>query len=81
MEATLFMHAATPVVGPSMLDAPSDPNLEFLCVQQLEAAPFCENYAKLHFDVKRLEKGLNREWWNFWFLFSEKSEGIRNTVK
>ena len=55
------MHAATPVVGPSMLDAPSGPNLEFLCVQQLEAAPFCENQAKLYFDAKHLEKGLNRE--------------------
>ena len=32
------------------------PNL----VQQLDAAPFCENYKTLYFDAKHSEKGLNR---------------------
>ena len=31
-----------------------------LCVRQSDAAPFCENYAKLYFDAKHLKKGLNR---------------------
>ena len=26
----------------------------------IESCPFCENYAKLYFDAKHLEKGLNR---------------------
>ena len=56
------MHAATSVLAPTMLDAPSGPNLELLCVQQSGAASFCENYAKLNFDAKHLEKGLNRGW-------------------
>ena len=30
------------------------------CVRLSTAAPFCENYAKLYFDVKHLEKELNR---------------------
>ena len=34
------------------------PNLDLLCVQQLDAAPFCENYAKLYYDAKHLENGL-----------------------
>ena len=54
------MYAATPVLAANMLDAPSGPNLDLLCVQQSGAAPFCENYAELHFDAKHLEKGLNR---------------------
>ena len=44
------------------------PNVDLLCLWQSDAAPFCENYAKLYFDVKHLEKGLNRGWWNFWWL-------------
>ena len=36
------------------------PNVDLLCVRQSDAAPFCENYAKLYFDVKHLEKELNR---------------------
>ena len=36
------------------------PNLDLLCVQQSHAAPFCENYAKLYFNAKHLEKGSNR---------------------
>ena len=35
------------------------PNLDLFCVQQSNAAPFCKNYAKLYFDAKPLEKGLN----------------------
>ena len=38
----------------------SGPNLVLLCVWQSDAAPFCENYAKLYFDTKHSEKGLNR---------------------
>ena len=37
-------------------------NLDLLCIQQSDAIPCCENYAKLYFDTKSLEKGLNR-WW------------------
>ena len=62
MDSISFMQAATPVLAPTMLDAPSGPNLDLLCVQQSGAAPFCENYAKLYFDAKHLEKGLNRVW-------------------
>ena len=38
----------------------SGPNLDLLIFQQLDADPFCDNYVKLYFDVKHLEKGLNR---------------------
>ena len=72
MDSISFMHAATPVLAASMLDASSGPNLDLLCVQQSGAAPFCENYAKLYFDVKHLEKGLNRSWYNFWLPFFQK---------
>ena len=34
------------------------PNLDLLCVWQSDAVPFCENYTKLYFDAKHLEKGL-----------------------
>ena len=37
-----------------------DPYLDLLCIPQSDTAPFCENYAKFYFDVKHLEKGLNR---------------------
>ena len=62
MDSISFMQAATPVLAPTMLDAPSGPNLDLLCVQQSRAVSFCENYAKLYFDAKHLEKGLNRVW-------------------
>ena len=58
LDSISFLHAATPVLAPTMLDAPWGPNLDLLCVQQLGTAPFCENYAKLYFDAKHLEKGL-----------------------
>ena len=29
-------------------------------VRQSDVFPFCKNYAKLYFDAKHLEKGLNR---------------------
>ena len=41
------------------------PNLDLLCIWQSDTALFCENYAKLYFDAKYLEKGLNRGWLNF----------------
>ena len=62
MDSTLFMQAATPVLAPTMLDAPSGPNLDLLCVQQSGAGLFYEDYAKLYFNAKLLEKGLNRGW-------------------
>ena len=40
----------------------ADPNLDLLSVQQSDAVPFCENYTKLYFNAKHLEKGLNRGW-------------------
>ena len=45
-----------------MLDAPSGPNLDLLCVQQSGAATICENNSMLYFDAKHLEKGFNRGW-------------------
>ena len=38
------------------------PNLDLLFVRQSDAASFCENYAKLYFDAKLLEKVLNSGW-------------------
>ena len=55
-------------------NALSGPNLDLLCVQQLGAVLFCENYAKLYFDAKHLEKGLNWMWWDFWFPLSQKKK-------
>ena len=34
--------------------------LDLSCAGQSNTAPFCKNYAKLYFDAKHLEKGLNR---------------------
>ena len=36
------------------------PNLYLLCVWQSDTVTFCENYAKLYFYAKCLEKGLDR---------------------
>ena len=60
MDSISFMDAAIPVLAPTKLEATLGPNLYLLCVQQSGAAPFCENYAKLYFDAKHLEKGLIR---------------------
>ena len=49
------------LIGQSLEKCPG-PNLDLLCVRQSDATPFCENYAKLYFDAKHLEKGLNKEW-------------------
>ena len=38
------------------------PNLDFLCIQQSNAAITGKNYANLYFDAKHLVKGLNRGW-------------------
>ena len=43
-----------------------DLNLDLLCVRQLDAAPFCENYAKLYFDAKHLK----RDWIGGGAIFS-----------
>ena len=37
-------------------------NLGLLCIPESDACPFCENYAKLYYDTKHLEKRLNRGW-------------------
>ena len=50
-------------------DSFKPPNLHLLCIQQSDINPFCENYAKLCFDAKHLDKGLDREWWHFLCLF------------
>ena len=57
---------------PTVLDAPSNPNVDLFYVQQSSAALFCENYAKLYFGAKHSEKELNRGSWNFGFRFSKK---------
>ena len=36
------------------------PDLDLLCVRQSDTAPFCENYEKLYFNGKHIEKELNR---------------------
>ena len=45
--------------------------LDLYCVRLSSTAPFCEKYAKLYFDTKHLEKGLNRGG-GFGALFSKK---------
>ena len=45
------------------------PSVDLLRIQQSDAALFCENYAKLYFNAKRLEKGLNKGWRKIWFPF------------
>ena len=47
----------------------SGPNIDLLCIRQSDAASFCENYAKLYFDAKPLEKISNSAWSNFWCPF------------
>ena len=44
-------------------------NLDLLCIRRSYDTYLCENYAELSFDAEHLEKGLNREWWNFWCPF------------
>ena len=61
--------AIYPVLAPTMLDAASGPNLDLLCVQQSCTAHSCENYGKLYFDAKHLEKGLrNAHFSRYWKL-------------
>ena len=52
------------------------PNQDLVCVRQSDAAPFCENYAKLYFDAKRFE--LNRVSEIFGALFSKKVQFLAN---
>ena len=47
------------------------PNLDILYIQQLDV-PSCEKYAKLYFDAKYLEKGLNKGGEIFGALFFSK---------
>ena len=53
------------------------PNLD-LCVRQLDAAPFFENYAELYYDKKHLKKVQNRGWGNFWCSFFKQSALLDN---
>ena len=50
--------------------------LDLYCVRLSNAAAFCENYTKLYFDAKHLEKRLSRGGWGgaeiFGALFSKK---------
>ena len=46
---------------PSTFLLPAGHILDLYCIRLLNAAPFCENYTKLYFDAKHLEKGLNSE--------------------
>ena len=39
---------------------PAEHVLDLYFVRQSNATPFCKYYAKLYFDPKHLEKGLNR---------------------
>ena len=56
----------------------SRPNLDLFRIRQSNAAPSCKNYAKLYFDAKYIEKGVNRGWWNFWVPFFGKSALLAN---
>ena len=49
-------------------------DLDLLCVRQSDAAPFCENYTKLYFDAKHLEKKTN----SFFNFFYQKSAFLAN---
>ena len=69
-----FKNAATPTLAPTMLDGPSGLNVDLICIQQSGSAFFCKSYAKLYFDAKHFEKGLNKGWWNFCFPFFKKKK-------
>ena len=47
-------------------------SLDFLCIWELGTTPFCENYAKLYFDAKYLEKRVSRGGEIFVALFLKK---------
>ena len=47
--------------------------LDLFCFQLLNAVPFCKSYAKLYFDAKHLENGLNSGVENFGPLFFLKN--------
>ena len=64
----IFFKTSQFVFGPSMANW-AGPNLDLLCVWQLDTTHFCEKYPKLYFDAKHLQKGLKRGWWNFWCFF------------
>ena len=57
------------VVAVTIVTTVVRPYLDLLWIWQLDAASFCENYQKLYFDVKHVEKGLNRDWQHFWCSF------------
>ena len=52
----------------------SGSNLDLLYIQQLDAATFRENQAKLYFDAKHLETGLNRVKWEAGEIFGAVSK-------
>ena len=53
----------------------------FYVSNTLVLSPFREYYAKLYFDAKHLEKGLNRVWWDFWFPFFQKKTKQKEKTK
>ena len=63
-----FLATPQPTLGHYQADSliHPGPNLDLFCIRQSNAAPFCENYAKLYFDAKHLNKRLNKGWWKFW---------------
>ena len=60
------------ICGQRFQQGVSCPNLDLLCVRQLDVAYFSGNYAKLYFDAKHLEKELNRGCEIFGVLFFKK---------
>ena len=74
LDSISFLYTATPVLAPTMLDAPSGLNLDLLCVQELGTASFCKNFAKLYFDAKHLEKGLQNGHFGWYWKLAKFSK-------
>ena len=55
---TLLLPAFSYTSSTFVFSGDSGPNLDLICVRQPDAAPVCENYAKLYLDAKHLENGL-----------------------
>ena len=54
------------------------PNLDTLCILQLDAVPFYENYEKLYSDAKHLEKRIGKDLVKFLVpFFYQKSTFFR----
>ena len=66
------------IIHLSQLRSPG-PSLDLLCIQQSDAVPIHENYAKLYFDAKHFKKGLNRGGEIFGALYFKKVSFLANT--